>query len=381
MKKKVLFVVFGLSMAMMFGGCGKKDAASELDGVVSEDKGTDTSTDETTDGTTEGAAEAPVREAYEVSDYITLGNYKGVEVTVTKLSVTDEDVDATIKSELEANPTEEEITGRPVQDGDIVNIDYEGLKDGVAFEGGTAQAYDLTIGSGSFIEGFEEKLIGAEIGQKLKLDLTFPEEYQSAELAGKDVVFNVTVNSIKTSKIPELTESYVKDFTDYDSVAAYKEATRKNLEENNKKTMEDEKRNNVLIAILNNSKVASYPQSLLDYYQYEMKSYYSQYATMYGMELKDFLAGSGMTEESFNEETKSYAESRVSQELVLNAIIKEEKMKLSDEEYKTGVEKILKDYGYESEEELLKSATEEQIKENLLWEKAMIYVSDLAVVK
>jgi trigger factor len=281
---------------------------------------------------------------------------------------------------LQAKATEEEVTDRAVETGDIVNIDYEGLKDGVAFEGGTAQAQNLTIGSNSFIPGFEEKLIGAKIGDKLKLDLTFPEEYsQSPELAGQAVVFNVTVNSIKKSVVPELTEEYVKTNTDYDTIDAYREGTRTTLQATNEKTMKDNKINSILTTIIDNSEIASYPQTLIDYYAYEMKDYYTQYAAMFGMGFADFLSASGLTEESFATEQKSYAESRAAQELALNAIIKAEKIELTDAEYTEGVAKILTDYGYESEEALFETATEEQIKESLIWEKAVTFVTEQAV--
>ncbi len=382
MKKKLLFLVMSLSILTFAVGCGKKDVASELDGTdkttAAEDATEGTPTNAPTDATTTDTV-APVREAYEVSDYITLGEYKGIEVTVEKLEVTEADIDAAIEAELQANAVDEEVTDRPVENGDLVNIDYEGLKDGVAFEGGTAAAYDLTIGSGNFIEGFEEKLIGAKIGDKLKLELTFPADYSSTELAGQDVVFNVTINSIKKSVVPELTEEYVKANTDYASIEAYREGSRATLQTTNEKTMEDNKINSVLTTIIDNSEISSYPQTLIDYYKYEMSDYYTQYAAMFGMEFADFLASSGMTEESFATETQTYAESRAAQELALYAIIKTEKMELSDEEYKAGVANILTEYGYESEEVLMESVSKEQITESLIWEKAVKFVTEQAV--
>lgn len=324
MKKKLLFLVLSLSITALAWGCGKKSPAEELEPTPGNEAATDTDVDTTGEnpGTTDNtAAEAPVKEAYEVGDYITLGDYKGLTVTYTKLEVKDADVDAKIQEDLAGAATDEEVTDRAVQAGDVVNIDYEGLKDGVAFEGGTAQGYDLEIGSGSFIEGFEDGLIGAKKGDELALNLTFPESYTNAELAGQAVVFNVKVNTIKVSVVPELTEDYVKNNTDYDTIDAYKEATRKELEESNQNSMKNEKINNLLTAIIENSKISSYPQTLIDYYAYEMESYYSQYAAMFGYQLADFLAANGMTEASFATEKNSYAEDRAAQELVLSAII------------------------------------------------------------
>ncbi|MDF2942968.1 MAG: trigger factor [Herbinix sp.] len=377
MKKKVLFLVMSLSILMLAGGCSKKDVANEPNGT----ENTATQAPEATVAPTDETATevAPVREAYEVGDYITLGEYKGIEVTVDKLEVKEEDIDAAIQTDLQANTTQEEVTDRAIESGDIVNIDYEGLKDGVAFEGGSAQAYDLTIGSGQFIPGFEDQLIGAKTGDKLALDITFPADYTAADLAGQAVVFNVTVNSIKKAVVPELTEEYVKANTDYDTIAAYREGTRAKLQTENEDTMKNNKINSILTSIIDNSEISSYPQTLLDYYSYEMKDYYTQYAKMYGMEFADFLSASGMTEESFTTQQKSYAEDRASQELALNAIIKAEKIELTDDEYKAGVAKILTDYGYASEDELFKSATEAQIKESLIWEKAVNFVTEQAV--
>jgi trigger factor len=384
MKKKLLFLVLSVSIVVLAWGCGKKDVADESDSaaeVTVTEAPADTDAEGTEDtGAEAPAAEAPVKEAYEVSDYITLGEYKGLPVTYTKLEVTDADIDKAIKAELEGNAKDEEVTDRAVQNGDIVNIDYEGLKDGVAFEGGTAQGTDLNIGSNSFIAGFEEGLIGAKVGDELSLDLTFPADYGQAELAGQAVVFKVKVNSIKVSVVPELTEAYVKDNTDFETIAAYKEGTRTDLVKANEDTMKNEKIKNLITAIVDSSTISSYPQSVVDYYAFEMESYYQQYASMFGYELADFLAANGMTEEKYAEEKKSYAEDRTAQELVLNAIIKAENMQITDEEYKAGVASYIEEYGYASEEEFFQYATEEQIKESLIWEKAVDFILAQAVI-
>ncbi len=360
-------MVIGLSIATLAWGCGtKKDStetsATPTPSVAAEDT----------------ASQAPVKEAYEVGDYVTLGDYKGITAAYTKLEVTDADIDEAIQSDLEADATQEEVTGRAVQDGDIVNIDYEGLKDGVAFEGGTAQGQDLTIGSGQFIDGFEEGLIGKNVGDKVALDLTFPADYQSADLAGQAVVFNVTINAIKVSKTPELTESYVKDNTDYDTIDAYKEAKREDLQKSNEDTMENEKISNLLSSVVENSTISSYPQTLIDYYGYEMESMYTQYAQMYGMELADFISANGLTQESYDEQKKSYAEGSAAREMVLNAIIKAENISLTDDEYKTGLADILTQYGT-TEEEFFKNVTEEQVRENLVLNKAIDFIVDNSV--
>ncbi len=372
--KKKLFLVMCLSIMLLAWGCGKKSVTDDINSATGTATPAPTSAPGATEAPEQAAVEAPVKEAYEVSDYITLGEYKGLPLTYTKLEVKDTDIDAAIQSDLEANATEEEVKDRGVQKGDTVNIDYEGLKDGVAFEGGTAQGYDLEIGSGKFIPGFEDGLIGAKTGDEVTLNLTFPADYSTAELAGQAVVFNVKVNSIKTSIVPELTEDYVKSNTDYDSIDAYKEGTRANLVKDNEETMKNEKIKNLITAIVDGSKISSYPQTLIDYYAYEMESYYSQFAAMYGFQLADFLAANNMTEESFAKEKQSYAEDRAAQELALNAIIKAENMQISDDEYKAGVAKYIEQYGYASEEEFFQSATEDQVRESLIWEKAVDFI-------
>ena len=382
MKKKILLVVMSICVMLFAWGCAKKDVAGELNDAADKASDTENTSDAAadTEDTIDTAAEAPTREAYNVDDYITLGDYKGLAVSYTKLEVTDKDVDNTIQDGLKASATQEDVTDRPVQEGDTVNIDYEGLKDGVAFDGGTAQGYNLEIGSDSFINGFEDGLIGANIGDKVSLDLTFPENYTTADLAGQAVVFNVTINSIKASAVPELTEEYVKENTDYDTVEAYKKATRTNLEEANENTMKNEKISHLLSMIIDGSTISSYPQTLIDYYKYTMKNYYTQYASMYGYELSDFLTANNITEEAFDEQTQSYAENSAAQEMVLNAVINAEGIELSDEEYKEGLAGYIEDSSYDTEEEFFQHATEEQVRESLLWEKTINYLLDNSVI-
>ena len=241
MKKRILLLVMSVSFLMLMGGCGKKNAAkdnTEDKNTESDDKDAEGTVDKTEDGTDSGLINV-TKEDYKVSDYIKLGEYKGIKYTVNKLEVTDADIETAIQEDLQAAATEQEIKDRDVvKDGDIVNIDYEGLKDGVAFDGGTAKDSDLVIGSGSFIPGFEDGLIGATVGKQVDIKTTFPEDYQSTELAGQEVVFKVTVNAIKEKVVPELTEDYVKENLKFDTIDAYKEDIRKKLQEENEGRMQ-----------------------------------------------------------------------------------------------------------------------------------------------
>lgn len=389
MKKRVLLLVVSLCFLMLAGGCSNKKEADKNvkdnttentkdDATQEETEGTDT-----TDGaTTEPEIVVPEKEAYVVGDYITLGQYKGIEVKVDKLEVTEEDINKAIDQELTANTATEEITDRTdVQNGDIANIDYEGLKDGVAFEGGTAKDFDLTIGSGQFIPGFEEQLVGKKVGEKAELKLSFPEEYpNSPDLAGQEVVFKVTVNAIKKEVVPVLNEEFVKANTEYDTVDAYKESIRKNLEAQNQETMKNQKIDSVLTVILDNAKVSSYPQNLIDYYAAVWKKNNLSIASYYyQMDYETFLSSNGMTEEDFNNTAKTSAESMAKQEMIIKAIIEAEKLELSEEEYKEGVTKLAGEYGFATDEEFLAVATEDEIRESLLWEKVVDFVVAEAV--
>ncbi len=360
MNKKVLIVAIGMCVMLLAGGCGKKDV----------EKGTPRNETDQAVTLTKGD--------YKLSKYIKLGDYKNIPVTVEPIAVTEEDIDKAIQQDLAANAKDVEITDRPAQEGDTVNIDYEGLKDGVAFDGGTDKAYDLILGSGKFIPGFEDQLVGTNKGDKVEVKVTFPEDYQQADLAGQPVVFNVTVNEIKQSVVPELSEDFVKNTMNMDNVDAYKTSVRTKLEEQNKTTMRDNKTNSVMTAIEENSKI-EVPQVLTDYYYNSFKNDYIQYATTYGMDLNGLIQAFGMTKEDFDKKADEYGQSKAKQELVIKAIIKAEKMDLTDEEYQTGVDKILSDYGYESEEKLYESVSKEIVRENLLWQKAIDFVTDQAV--
>lgn len=362
MKKRYLFLVISLCLLALAGGCKKRNTIDDL-----------TPSDTSTDG-------IPVREEYKASDYVTLGQYKGIEVTVERIKVTDGIVDMAINDNLKSSATLEEVTDRPVKSGDTVNIDYEGLKDGVAFDGGTATGSDLVIGSGQFIPGFEEGLIGANIGDKLSLDVTFPQDYKnSPELAGQPVVFNVTINSISESKIPELTEDYVKENTEFESIQAFKDATKAQLQEISDENFENAKMNNVLQAIVESSTFSSVPQSLLDYYAYSYRKYNEQMAQyQFGASLDDYLTYVGMTKEDFEEIVSKVAEGQAKAEIAEKAIADAEGIKISEAEYKELLPKYMSDRGVDTEENLLKYETKKQTKENMRMQKALDYIVGMA---
>jgi len=377
MKKRLLILLICLGLFAL-AGCKKKNTVDDI--LQNGDNGTKT-TDET--ATTDTTDEVPVKEEYNAADYVTLGQYKGIEVTVERYLITDGVIQMAIDNHLQSNATSEEVADRAVMDGDTVNIDYEGLKDGVAFDGGTAQGVDLVIGSGQFIPGFEEGLIGAKKGDKVTLNLTFPEEYpNNPDLAGQAVVFNVTINSISATKIPELTEEYVKEYTEYDSIEAFKEGVRAQLQELSDEYFESDKKYNVLQAIVDNATFSSIPQNLIDYYAYVYRNYVEQQMLFnYGVSLDYYLTIINMSEEEFGEIARQNGESQAKMEIVQKAIADAEGIDISDDEYNELLEDYLAKQGYSSEENLRQYETKEQTIENMRLQKAWDYVVEQAVIK
>lgn len=323
--------------------------------------------------------------------YVTLGDYTDlkVEYSTSATDVTDESVESTIKTNLSSYAYESEDKNYKAKEGDTVNIDYEGLKDGVAFDGGTAEGYDLELGSGTFIEGFEEGLVGAKKGEKRSLNLTFPKDYSSEDLAGQDVVFKVTVNSIKiTPSMKDLDDDFVaktiKKYTNTDgdevevtTVDQYKELVRADLESNNEETIAKDKKEALWDEIVSNAEIKEYPKEDIDAIIKDMEEWYTEYASYYGYEnLDDFITANNSTREEFDENAEKSAKEEVASRLVADAIAEKEDLELTDEEYKEGVTKYTKEYGYTSEDEFVKEQGEESIRVQLQKEKVQNYLLD-----
>ncbi len=380
MKKKVLLIM-GMCILLLAGGCSKNGAAGDLNVANDTDQNSESSTDitDTANSTLATVTGMPVKEEVQTDDYIKLGEYKGIAVTYENLIVTDADVDDEIDSTLESATYFEKVDKTKVENGDWVNIDFEGIMDGVAFDNGSATDYDLEIGSSTFIEGFEEGLIGAEVGKQVAVDLTFPEDYGATDLAGKAVTFNVTVNQIEKQVTPTL-EDYVKNNTDYKTADEYKQSVRESLEADNEDSMKYEKYNNAFTAIMDAAEISSVPTELSDYYVAMMNYQLYLSATNSGTDVATYLTNNNMTVESYNSYVASYSESYAKQDLLFAAIAKVENITITDDEYNEAVNNYMTNYGYESEEELLKSISEVQIKDSLLSQKVMDFVVDNAVV-
>lgn len=385
MKKKVLLILC-LCLVLLAGGCSRNSAESSKENTTTKsgsDTKTDTKTDSNTDTKTEDTADEtlatvtgmPEREEYKPSDYITLGKYKGIEISVVKTTVTDADVDSKIKSDLESTPSYKKTSKKTVEKGDIVNIDFEGIIDGKAFDGGTSKGYHLTIGSGSFIDGFEDGLIGKKVGKKVKLNLKFPDNYSNnTELAGKDVTFNVTINYIEKTVTTKLTDSYVKKNTDYKTVKEYKESVRTSLETSNETSIKNEKYNQAYSAVLNASKVSSVPESLSKYYTNVMNFQTYEVAKNQGIDVTEYLKNNNMTASQYNQYVASYVESYATQDLLIDAIAAAENLTISDDEISKTAKSYMTNYGYKTEEELYKVMPKSMIKESLLSTKVMDFV-------
>ncbi len=373
MKKRVLLIM-GLSIMLLAGGCAKSDKTDKSKTDTADKSKT------TVSNTVKEVTVLPKKKDYNPKDYVTLGKYKGIEVTYTKLEVTDADVDATIDQELNSHKTYKDTGKKVVENGDMVNIDYEGKIDGKAFDRGSATDAKLTIGSGGFIEGFEEGLKGKKVGEKTDLKLTFPKDYPNAEVAGKPAVFTVNIKGIVKEEIPTLNDKYVKDNTDYKTVAEYKKSIRDSLEAQNEQTIQSEKYGNAYGVIEKSSKIKKIPQALSDYYNNMMLFQYTNYAKQNGLDLKTFIKNSGSNEEQFNQTISQSVESYANQDIIMNAIAKAENIKVTDAELNDQLKSIMDQYGYKKESEVYKAVPKAEITASILYQKVIDFVLSNAKV-
>lgn len=383
MKKKICMLVLALCMTASFTACGSKEDTKSSAEAKNEDTKEDVKEEETqerkedSEEVTEDTRIVSVA-ADEMEKYIKLGEYKGLDVQEDVQEVTDADVETQIETNLSQNPVEVTDENAEVKEGDVVNIDYEGKKDGVAFEGGTAEGFDLTIGSGSFIDGFEDGLIGAKKGEIRNLNLTFPENYQEEDLAGQDVVFTVKINAIKTT--PELTEEWVKENTEYDSVEKYKEGVRKDLEETNSETAKNTALSNAWTTVMDSSEVVKYPQEDVDKAMKLFDDNLKEYAQQQNMEPEEFLETQGMTQEQFDEQSKEYAEYTVKQNLIVQAIMDAEKMTLVDERSEEAKKELAANYSVDDISALAEEFGQETVNQSIALTRVTDFILDNAKV-
>lgn len=325
MKKKIITLILGICTAAALAGCGK----------ISNDK-------------------------------ITIEQYKGLEVQKVEAGkVTDEAVEESIQSTLQANSTKNDVTDRAVQEGDIATIDYVGKKDGVEFDGGSATDYPLAIGSGQFIDGFEEGIIGHNIGETFDLNLTFPEQYSSAELAGQDVVFTVTVKGIQEVVLPELTDEFIQEVSETSkTVEEYKKEVKADLERSNEATAKSTLQQNVWKALIEKCKVEKYPEDKKKELTDNVNAQYGQMAAMYGLADAETLV-----KQVFGITIEEMVENTIKQEFAVELIAEKEGLKVSDKDYKAGVKKYAEQYGYDDTAEFEKIIGKDNLKKVILQEQ------------
>ncbi len=270
---------------------------------------------------------------------VELGKYKGVKIDKIETEVTDEDIDKEIKREQEANARTITVTDRAVKDGDTAVIDFEGFMDGVAFEGGKGDNYPLVIGSHSFIPGFEEQIIGKNTGDEIDVNVTFPEDYNAKDLAGKPAVFKVKINEIKEKELPELDDEFASEVSEFDTMAEYREDVKKNLAEKKEKEAKDKKEDAVIEAIIKDSKM-DIPEAMVDTQVRTMINDYARRLQSQGLSLEQYFMFTGLDMEKFTAQMKPGALKRIESRLVLEAIVKAEGFEVSDDEYEKELERM-----------------------------------------
>ena len=310
---------------------------------------------------------------------VSLGKYKGVEVDKQEITVFDEEIDAEIRKEQEKNASRNEITDRPVKDGDDIVLDFEGFCDGVAFEGGKGTDYPLTIGSGSFIPGFEEQLVGANIGEEMEVNVTFPENYQSDDLAGKDAMFKCTVKKITEKILPELDDEFADEVSEFSTLAEYKDDVRKTITERKERTAQTAKENQAVEKVIADAHV-EIPAAMLRTQQEQMVSEFEQQVMSQGMNFEDYLKYAQTNREQLTENMKEDAERRIKYRLVMEQVAKEENIVETDEDFEAELQKMAD--AYRMDVETIKKyfvTRKEGMMEDIAVQKAITFVADNAV--
>ena len=307
-----------------------------------------------------------------VKPEVELGKYKGVTVTKIDTSVSDDEVAEALEQERNKNARTVTVTDRPVAQGDTAVIDFEGFVDGVAFEGGKGENHPLEIGSHSFIDTFEDQLVGKNAGDEVEVNVTFPEQYQAAELAGKPAMFKVKINEVKAKELPELDDEFAQDVSEFDTLAEYKEDLKKQLVEKKeveaKKTKEDE----AIQKIIDKSKM-DIPEAMIETQCESMVEEFAQRIAQSGLSMEQYLQFSGMTVDQLKEQVRPEATTRIQSSLVLEQIAKEENIEISDEEVDAEVEKMAAAYGMEADKlkEYMGEAEKKSMKSDLAITKAV----------
>lgn len=380
MKKKLLTVLLAMSMTMSLVACGSKEAEQETQEDTAAES--DSDTEELTDLSTVSTKDI------NVDEYVTIGDYAGIEVAVDVYNFSDEDVEQEMQTEFESyveymdaydySATEKDA----VESGDIVNLNYCGKKDGEAFEGGTAEGAHLEIGSNSFIPGFEDGLIGHAVGEEFDLPLTFPEGYQNEELAGKDVIFEIKINSIDEKKMPEMTDDLIAGMgMEFQTVDAYREGMKEYLQSACDDQNKSGKESAVWNAVYELCEVKDAPQALVDDAKNRIVANTESYAEYYQMEVEDFIQQNlGITKEEYDQQVEEAAQSTAKEKLAVAALAKQAGIELTDEDVLAHAQSEYESFGYESVEAMYADVGSGPYYDYVLTQKVNEYLADTVKV-
>ena len=360
MRKRFLAVVMCVCLGMTMFACGasKDDNTKEIESGTSE---------ATEPAYTEEDLVDDSNGDLNILDYVDLGDYKGIELTKSITKVTDDEV----TNEMESKAVELTGSDVTVEDGDTAIIDFVGKLNGVAFDGGTASNYELEIGSGSFIDGFEDGLIGVKKGDTVDLNLTFPESYQSTELAGKDVVFTVTVNGVKRK--PQLNDEWLAANTNYATLAEFAAETKQKLEDDAETTASNTLESSGLDQVISNSTVKKYYKSLIEQGESQYEKRLNAYASAYGKSLSELLAAQGMTESQYQNQKQKQAVSYAQVAMVVYAIAQDAGLSEADAEYQTILNDLANNYNMDAAT-FSSTYGESLVKSSVMSQYAMNYI-------
>lgn len=314
-----------------------------------------------------------------VKPEVTLGQYKGLEYDEKPVEVTDEDLEQELKKVQEQNARTVTVEDRAIANGDIAVIDFTGSVDGEEFEGGKGEDYELVIGSHSFIDTFEDQLIGKNTGDEVEVNVTFPEDYQAADLAGKPALFKVVIKAIKTKEVPELDDEFASDVSDFDTLDEYKEDLKKTILEKKEKAAKTAKENALVDKVIENAQM-DIPEPMIELEVRQMADEFAQRMQMQGLSMEQYMQYTGLTSEKLLEEMKPNAEKKIKTRLVLEAVVDAEKIEVSAEELEAEYKKLADMYQMEVDKvkEIMGTAGEENMKKDIAVQKAVDVIADSA---
>ena len=313
---------------------------------------------------------------------VTLGEYKGLKVDKISTRVTQKEVDAKIQEEAEKNARTITVEDRPVQDGDEVILDFEGFVDGVAFEGGKGENYPLTIGSGAFIPGFEEQLVGAESGKEVEVNVTFPEDYQAEDLKGKAAVFKCTVHEIKAKELPEIDDEFAAEVSEFDTLEEYKADVKAKIKEQKETEGKTKKEDQAVEQAVANATM-EIPEPMINTQTRQMADDFAQRMMQQGLTMEQYFQFTGLTEEKMLEDLRPQALKRIQTRLVLEAIAQAENIEISDEKLDEEIAKMAEAYNMEADKlkEYMGENEKKQMKEDIAVQEAVTFLVENAEEK